>query len=268
MLLSGWLGWRYGVGKTILVNSLTNKNQVVDKNNVDLGMFWQVWGKLGESYLQKEEIQSQQMVWGAIKGMTASLGDPYTVFLPPEQNKASKEELEGAFEGVGIQLGFKDNHLAVIAPLSGMPAEAVGVRAGDLILHIKDEDKDIDVNTSEMSLPEAVKIIRGEKGSAVELTLLHQGEAETVTVKIIRNTIVIKSVELKFGRVDQQGKWLDEQTACNLANCQNIAYLHLSRFGGRTADEWDQAVAEIISHQQPLHGVVLDLRNKTSSRYL
>ena len=80
MLLSGWLGWRYGVGKTILVNSLTNKNQVVDKNNVDLGMFWQVWGKLGESYLQKEEIQSQQMIWGAIKGMTASFQAPFISF--------------------------------------------------------------------------------------------------------------------------------------------------------------------------------------------
>jgi len=244
MLASSWIGWRVGKGEIGLSGVVkVDRSQPKAKSQIDLGMFWRVWDKLGEAYLIKEDLKPQEMVWGAIRGMTAALGDPYTVFLAPEQNKETKEELEGAFEGVGIQLGFKDGRLAVIAPLAGMPAEAVGVRAGDLILQIKDEQKDIDVNTVGMSLPEAVKIIRGPKRTPVILILLHEGETETVEVKIVRDTIVIKSVELK---------WVGENQA--------VAHLKLSRFGGRTEAEWYEAVTEVLRHQ-PLEGIVLDLRN-------
>jgi len=244
MLVSGWSGWRAGKGEIGMPGAIkVDRSQPKTKSQIDLGMFWRVWDKLGETYLIKEDLKPQEMIWGAIKGMTAALDDPYTVFLPPEQNKETKEELEGAFEGVGIQLGFKDGHLAVIAPLAGMPAEAVGVRAGDLILQIKDERKEIDVGTVDMSLPEAVKIIRGPKGTPVILTLLHEGETETAEVKIVRDTIVIKSVELK---------WVGENQA--------VAHLKLSRFGGRTEVEWHEAVVEILRHQ-PLERIVLDLRN-------
>ncbi len=246
MLASSWVGWRVGQGEIGLSGAIkvkVDRSQPKAKSQIDLAMFWRVWDKLGEAYLIKEDLKPQEMVWGAIKGMTAALGDPYTVFLAPEQNKETKEELEGAFEGVGIQLGFKDGRLAVIAPLAGMPAEAVGVRAGDLILGIKDEQKDIDVDTAGMSLPEAVKIIRGPKRTPVILILLHEGETETVEVKIVRDTIVIKSVELK---------WVGENQA--------VAYLKLSRFGGRTEAEWHEAVTEVLRHQ-PLEGIVLDLRN-------
>jgi len=244
MLVSSWVGWRVGKGEISLPGVVkVDRSQPKAKSQIDLGMFWRVWDKLGEAYLIKEDLKPQEMVWGAIKGMTAALGDPYTVFLAPEQNKETKEELEGAFEGVGIQLGFKDGRLAVIAPLAGMPAEAVGVRAGDLILQIKDEQKDIDVDTVGMSLPEAVKIIRGPKRTPVILILLHEGETETVEVEIVRDTIVIKSVELK---------WVGENQA--------VAHLKLSRFGGRTEAEWHEAVMEVLRHQ-PLEGIVLDLRN-------
>lgn len=175
--------------------------------------------------------------------MTASLGDPYTVFLPPEDNQSTKEELNGAFEGVGIELGFKDKTLAVVAPLAGMPAEAAGIKAGDYILHIKDELKGVDVDTIDMSLPEAVKFIRGKKGTEVALTVLHEGETETKVIKVKRDTIVIKSVALE---------WQGEN--------KDVAWLKLSRFGDRTQSEWDEAVSEILKHKQ-LKGIILDLRN-------
>lgn len=238
MLLSGLVGFRIG-----------NKNlqpvsfEKVDKSQVDLSLFWQVWDKLGESYLIKENLKPQEMVWGAIKGMTSSLGDPYTVFLPPEDNQSTKEELNGAFEGVGIELGFKDKTLAVVAPLAGMPAEAAGIKAGDYILHIKDELKGVDVDTIDMSLPEAVKFIRGKKGTEVALTVLHEGETETKVIKVKRDTIVIKSVALE---------WQGEN--------KDVAWLKLSRFGDRTQSEWDEAVSEILKHKQ-LKGIILDLRN-------
>ena len=245
MLIASFVGYRVGRGE-IRVNSnlrvSVDRSQPTDKSNIDLVMFWQVWDKLSESYLIKENIKAEEMVWGAIKGMTSALGDPYTVFLPPEQNKAVEEELNGAFEGVGIQLGFIDGNMGVIAPLSGMPAEAVGIKAGDLIMNIKDDKKGVDVKTTDMSLPEAVKHIRGPKGSPVTLTIYHAGASDTVDIEVVRDTIVIKSVELE---------WKENQ---------EIAYVKLTRFGGRTEVEWNEAVGEVIKNSNT-KGMILDLRN-------
>lgn len=235
ILLSGWAGFRLGQKSAPIIYRSTT-------DQADMSLFWQVWDKLNETYLIKEALKPQEMVYGAIRGMTAALGDPYTVFLPPAANKESKEELNGAFEGVGIQLGFQDNQLAVMAPLEGMPAIAAGVRAGDLILHIKDETKNIDQDTTGLSLPEAVKLIRGEKGTNIELTILHQDLPDPVILKIKRDTIVIKSVELKW-----------------VGDGGNVVQLKLTRFGGRTQAEWQEAVAE-IAKKRPA-GIILDLRN-------
>ena len=245
MLVASFVGYRVGkeeIKVTPNLKVLVDRSSPADKTNIDLQMFWQVWDKLGESYLIKESLKPEEMVWGAIKGMTASLDDPYTVFLPPEQNKAVEEELNGAFEGVGIQLGFIDNRLGVIAPLTGMPAEAQGIKAGDLILNIKDEKKGVDIETTDMSLPEAVKHIRGPKGTPVTLTIYHEGASETVDISVVRDTIVIKSVELE---------WKKSQT---------IAYVKLTRFGGRTESEWNEAVEKILRNKS-VKGMVLDLRN-------
>jgi|APSaa5957512622_1039677.scaffolds.fasta_scaffold10322_4 carboxyl-terminal processing protease len=246
VLVAGMIGYRVGKKEISISKNgsfQVDRSQPSDKSSVDLKMFWQVWDKLGQSYLIKESLNQDEMIWGAIKGMTASLGDPYTVFLPPEQNKATHEELNGAFEGVGIQLGFVDGNLGVIAPLSGMPAEAVGIKAGDLILRIKDEKKDLNIETTDMSLPEAVKHIRGPKGSLVTLTIYHEGASEPVDVEVTRDTIVIKSVELE---------WKGDN--------EEIAYIRLSRFGGRTESEWNQAVEEVLAKPRT-KGIVLDLRN-------
>lgn len=245
MLVSFWSGsnWQKQSGTRDNFDQVVVDRTLPDGRKViNLDLFWKVWDKLGEAYLIKEDLMPQQMVWGAIKGMTASLGDPYTVFLPPKDNKASKEDLNGAFEGVGIQLGFKDSYLAVVAPLSGMPAEKEGIRAGDFILHLKDEGKGIDVDTRDMSLPEAVEIIRGKKGDPITLTILREGETDSFEVTIKRDTIVIPSVELKWEDNDQ------------------VAWLKLSRFGGRTEEEWLEAVEQINAKRGVL-GVVLDLRN-------
>lgn len=234
MLISGGIGWKLKEKSGRAINAVSK---------ADMGLFWQVWDKLNESYLIKDKLRSQEMVWGAIKGMTAALGDPYTVFLPPEANKESKEDLNGAFEGVGIELGFKDKVLAVVAPLAGMPAETAGIKAGDYILHIKDEKNKVDQDTADLSLPEAVKLIRGPKGSEVELTILREGEAETKVFKLKRDTIIIKSVELS---------WVGEK--------QNYADLKLIKFGGRTEAEWNDAVNKILA-KNLTKGVILDLRN-------
>jgi len=201
----------------------------------DFGLFWTVWDKLNEQYVDKSKLVPEKMVEGAISGLVSSLEDPYTVFLPPQQNKEAKDELGGAFEGVGIQLGFKDTRLAVVAPLEGTPAKRAGVKAGDLIVRIKDK------STQGMTLPEAVSLIRGPKGTQVELTLAREGASEPIKVNLTRDTILVKSVTVEFK---------------DLPAGRQVAVLELNRFGDRTQEEWNEAVAKIKDEK-----VVLDLRN-------
>src|SRR5690348_7923190 len=98
------------------------------------GLFFQTWNLLNQEYVDKKALDPQKMYYGAIQGMVSSLGDPYTVFLPPTSQKAVQEQLGGSFDGVGMELGYdKNNHLAVIAPLPGTPADKAGIKPGDLI---------------------------------------------------------------------------------------------------------------------------------------
>jgi len=215
---------------------------------IDFALFWDVWDRLSASYLQRKNLDPVKMVYGAISGMVASLGDPYTVFLPPQENKQTKEDLSGAFEGVGIQLGYKNERLAVIAPLSGMPAEKAGVKAGDLILRIVDEKKNIDKDTAGISLPEAVSLIRGPKGTVVKLTFSREGQEKPFELSLKRETIIVKSVELKW--IEKDGK--------------KVAHLKLSRFGERTAQEWEEGVNQIKNEKLKIKnfgGIILDVRN-------
>jgi len=244
VIISGWSGFWLGTHQFQI--NLGQKNIVkidrkvpADRQDVDFSLFWDVWDRLEENYLNKEDINPSQMVFGAIQGMVASLGDPYTVFLKPPENKEVKDDLNGSFEGVGIQLGYKDDQLAVIAPLKGTPADKAGVKAGDLILKIDEE------SAIGLFADEAVEKIRGPKGSTVRLTLLSTGEKDSHEVEIIRDTIVVPSVEVDFLSL----------------NGQTVAHLKLMKFGDRTTDEWEKAVNQILDHQPQVDGIVLDLRN-------
>jgi len=236
IFVSGFFGYKFGRGELRFLQQKNSSFEVNFSNpkNLDFSLFWDVWQRLEKSYLDKKALNSQNMYWGAIKGMVESLGDPYTVFLPPSDNKQAKEDLSGEFEGVGIQLGYKDSQLAVIAPLKGTPAYAAGVKAGDLILKIDDKE------TTGITLPEAVKLIRGPKGTKVKLTLIHEGEKESYEAVIVRDKITVPSVELEF--------------------IDNIAHLKLTRFGDKTGDEWEKAIEEILG-KNGIKGVVLDLRD-------
>ena len=217
-----------------------------DKQNLDFSLFWEVWDRLEKNYIDKKALDQNQMVLGAIQGMVASLGDPYTAFLKPSENKELKEDLNGSFEGVGIQLGYKENQLAVIAPLTGTPAYKAGVKAGDLILKIDDQP------TTGISADEAMRKIRGPKGTKVKLSLMHTDEKEPYEVEIVRDTIVVPSVEVEFVTTETQKRTEAQKV---------IAHLKLMKFGDRTAEEWDKAVGEIANHKPSVSGVILDLRN-------
>ena len=245
-LLTFIIGWQLGhrdlsLSWTNFKPQFTISNQTppLDKQNIDFKLFWDTWDLVSKEYVDKKAIDPQKMYYGAIAGMVQALGDPYTVFLPPDQQKSTKEELGGSFEGVGIQLGFnKDKRLVVIAPLKGTPAEKAGILAGDMILKIEDKD------STSFSLPEAVNLIRGPKGSKISLQTYREGDEKPRDLSLQRDTIVVKSVEVEQ-KTTPSGK--------------KIAYIKLTRFGERTFDEWNQAVSDTLA--MGASGVILDMRN-------
>ena len=218
---------------------VTFNNETPPSQNVDFKLFWQVWDLVSSEYVDKNAVDPQKMFYGAIQGMVASMGDPYTVFLPPTEQKSTKEEINGSFEGVGIQLGYdKEKRLAVIAPVKDTPADKAGVQAGDLIVKIGDKD------AGGLNLPEAVNLIRGPKGTEIALEIYHTGDAKTKTVNLKRDTIIVKSVEFE-SKTTPGGK--------------KVAVIKLSRFGERTFEEWTQAVSNTLASGPQV--VILDMRN-------
>lgn len=255
ILLGGVVGFQVGTGKNVpgvtqVLQAIPQSSRIInvktpqDKSSVDFSQFWVVWQRLEGSYLDPQKLDAKKMVYGAIQGMVASLGDPYTLYLPPEDQKRNIESLQGSFDGVGIELGYKNQTLAVVAPLKDHPAAKAGIQSGDFILRIKDEQKGVDKDTTGITLPEAVDLIRGIKGTKVTLTILREG-GKPEAINLIRDTIIVPSVELKF--VDKGNK--------------KVAEITLSQFGDRTDTEWNKAVDQIVAQKKNIAGVVLDLRN-------
>lgn len=159
--------------------------------NVDFAPFWTAWDLLNKKYVRPDKINSQDKVWGAISGLAQAYGDPYTVFFPPREAEYFQSEVRGNFGGIGVEIGIRDNVLTVIAPLKGTPADRAGMLAGDKILKINA------TSTAELNLDDAISLIRGEQGTPVKLTVLHEGAKNTVELSIVRATIAIPTVETK-----------------------------------------------------------------------
>ena len=218
-----------------------NRDLPQDKS-VDFSLFWKVWDSLESDYFDKTKIDPQAMVYGAIRGMVSALGDPYTAFLPPEENRVVQEDLSGSFQGVGIQIGFKGSRLAVIAPLPETPADKAGIKAGDIIIGIKDEEKGFDRSTVGITLPEAVQIIRGPKGSIVTLALIRGEQTEPIIIDVKRDSIDVPSVITSY-----------------IGDGEDIAHVRLLKFAEVTDSEWDSTVREILKSK--VNGIILDLRS-------
>ncbi len=156
---------------------------------LDFAQFWQAWSILNDNFVQTHASNTiptdQEKIYGAIAGLADSYGDPYTVFFPPAEATSFNETIAGAFGGVGMELGERNGSLTVVAPLKGSPAEAAGVRSGDIVLGVDNKP------TEKMAVDDAVKLIRGKIGTTVTLILKRTGTAETITVKIVRDTIKI-----------------------------------------------------------------------------
>ena len=223
-------------------------------SNVDFSAFWTVWQKLEGTYYDKTKLDPQKMLNGAISGMVQSLDDPFTVYLPPVQNDNFKQGLAGQFQGIGAELGVKDQKIIVISPLNGSPAQKAGIRAGDFILAVNG------VSTANMTLSQAVEKIRGPKGTSVTLTILHKDEEKTAEIKIVRDVITVKSVETWIKKT----KEIDSIKLDKKYDDSSVVYIRLSQFGDNTNSEWLSSVNDLnlkLSRGSGVKGIILDLRN-------
>ena len=205
--------------------------QLGQPKSVDFSIFWDAWNSVTDKFVGN--IDTQKMVYGAIKGMVESLNDPYSQFLEPGQQKNLLEDLSGQIQGIGAELTVKDGKLVIVAPLADSPAQKAGLRPQDEILQIDGQD------TSEMTLDQAISKIRGQKGTEVTLQINRQGFTQPQDFKIKRQIIVIKSVNYEM-----KG---------------NIGYIKISQFGDDTSNLAKQA-AEDLAKQNP-KAIILDLRD-------
>ncbi len=170
---------------------LSNKETQV-ATETDFSPFWKVWNTINEKYPKADKITDQNRVYGAISGLISSLDDSYSVFFNPEDAKAFEEEIAGNFTGIGMEVGIKDKILTVIAPLKDTPAYQANIKPGDKILKI---DKTV---TSGLDIEKAIKLIRGEKGTIVTLTIFREEEKEPMEIKITRDIINIPTLDTEL----------------------------------------------------------------------
>lgn len=171
------------------------RNTVNASNDTDFSVFWKVWNLLDDKFISAsstKETSDQEKVWGAISGMVSSLGDPYTVFLPPSENASFQESIEGTFAGVGMEVGMEEGVLTVITPLKNTPAEAANIEPGDKILAIDG------TSTQDISIDEAIAKIRGPVGTDVILTILREGNNSAFDVLITRDIVNIPTLETEI----------------------------------------------------------------------
>lgn len=222
---------RPGVEK---VTNVVGKETPPEFSEVDFNLFWDVWTKLEDKYVDKEKIDRKNLVLGSIKGLVGSLRDPYTEFLPPAENKQFQEDIKGSFGGIGAEIGIRRGNLTVIAPLEDTPADHAGLQPGDKILQVDDKP------TAELPLDAAVSLIRGTPGTEVKLLVLRDSFDRPKEFKITRDIIKIKIVTTE-------------------KQADGIFVIKLHHFTENAAREFRRAVDEF--ERSGSKKLVFDLRN-------
>ncbi len=203
-----------------------------EKTYKQLEIFANILSILQENYV--EEIDTQKAVDGAIQGLLLSL-DPHSSYLKPEEFQDLQEETSGSFSGVGIEITIKDGILTVVSPIEGTPADKAGIKANDLIVEIEGK------KTKDMNPDEAIRQLRGPKGSKVTITIQRQGWNELRPFSLTRDIIPLHSVKASF-----------------LA--PGFAYLRITNFQSHTTRDFKQKLTE-LQKEQAIRGLILDLRN-------
>lgn len=204
------------------------------KRNIDLSLFWETWDLITQKYIDEKAVVVKNMVYGAIKGLADSVQDPYTVFLDPNETKDFELSLNGDLEGIGAELTIDNQSLTVVSVFRDTPAEKAGLRTKDIIFKINNEI------TSDMSLPEAIKKIRGPAGSIVKLTILRKNIENPIELAIERANIELASLS-----------YADKASG--------IHYISINHFSDRTKNELNEITQKIILKEPK--GIILDVRS-------
>lgn len=218
-------------GKVLDKYGLPRKNEL--SQDVSFDLFWDVWDTLKKEYVDKNKLNEKEMFYGAIKGMVASVGDPYTVYMDPMVAQEFANDLAGTFDGIGAEIGIRNEVLTIVAPLSGSPAEKSGLHAGDKVLAING------TSTAGITVDEAVSQIRGPKGTQVTLTILREGFTATKDITITRDKIIVKSINTEMK--------------------DKVLVIKVSNFNDDTSDLFAKAVQQAVKENPK--GIILDLRN-------
>ena len=198
----------------------------------NIEVFIEVLRQVEENYVEPQD--PQELIHGAIKGMVRSL-DPHSSFMTKDEYSELMMETKGSFSGIGIEITLKDNILTVVSPIEGTPADKAGMKSGDMIIKIEDE------STKDMTMMDAVKRIRGEKGSKVKLTVAREGETKPLEFSITRDVIPLKSVR-------------------SYLLTPEIGYVRVSTFQSKTTTDLASAL-EKLEKDRELKGLILDMRN-------
>ena len=216
------------------VQGILGQEPPAPHEEVNFNQFWDVWSRLEREYVDRADINRQKLIYGAITGMVKAIGDPYTVFLQPQQAKQFDEDVRGSFGGIGAEIGIRKDVLTIIAPLRGSPAERAGLKAGDRILKINA------TSTADLTIEEAVGFIRGEIGTKVVLAVTNDGFESARDVEITRETIVIPTVETS-------------------RHPNGIFRIHLLNFNEKSTADFRAALRELVSSGATK--LVFDLRS-------
>lgn len=202
----------------------------------DLATVWEVWDLLTEQHVDRNDFETDTFNEAAIKGLIQGTGDPHSGYVPPEAFEIENQDLYGSFEGIGARVEMRpDGKLLIVAPIEDSPAEAAGLKPGDLVLEVNGE------SIVGLSLLEAVNKIRGPKGSEVRLLVKHLTQASEVEIVVVRDSIPLDSVFVR-SRPDDR-----------------FAHIRLSTFYANTADKLAEAIREAQSNG--VEGLILDVRD-------
>ncbi|MDD4319739.1 MAG: S41 family peptidase [Candidatus Peribacteraceae bacterium] len=206
------------------------------EEEVDLTLFWTVWRLLQRHYIAPTDLQPQDMVFGAVGGLVRGVGDPYTVFMPPQENTEFHDALGGRLQGIGAELSMEEDFVTVVATLKGSPAERAGLLPEDVISSVDGQPLD------GLSLSEVVGRVRGPKGTEVVLEVYREGDPEPLPFRIVRDDVSVPTVESRV--ITEDGA--------------KIGYVALNQFGDRSMAEVRSALQGF--RKENLQGIVLDLR--------
>ncbi|PMP86595.1 MAG: S41 family peptidase, partial [Chloroflexus aggregans] len=247
--LGGWITGRIvGVSPIdVLITGVSNVDMRLltpGDRRQQFAVFWDVWDLVEGNFYQPQAIDRQKMVYGAIRGMLATLNDPYTFFQEPQEAQQNRESMEGRFEGIGAYLRVENGQIIIDRPIPNSPAEQAGIQAGDIILAVDDQPlAELIAGLSDQEASaRAVSLIRGPAGTIVRLTIRRPAEDRVFTVAITRAAIPLITVNSTL---------LPDR----------IAYIQITEFKATTTELLDQAIAELLP-QQP-RAIVLDLRNNS-----